>query len=101
VTLDDQRMAALQRANEIRRYRSRLKAGLKSGEVDPVELFEQPFPDQLRTMKLGDLLLSLPRFGQRRVQRILNGNARPGITLGALTDRQKQEFASSLRTMLR
>lgn len=78
-------MEHLERANEVRRRRSRLKAELAAGEVTLAKplLVEQ---DWTRTMKIADLLKAVPGLGPAKVRRAFTANQiGHGATLGGLT----------------
>jgi len=88
---------ALSRANEVRSYRARLKKDMKAGRVDIHELFMKP-PKILETMKLIDLMLSTPKFGRVKVNKILTQcSISPSKTVGGLSERQRLEICRMLR----
>ena len=92
-----QRMEALQRANEIRTRRARLKRDLKAGRVKIHGLLLDP-PKWLETAKAFDLLLAVPKYGRVKVNRILTHcRISPSKTIGGLSERQRRELVSSLR----
>ncbi len=92
-----QRMDALQRANEIRSERARLKRDLKAGRVHIHGLLLSP-PEYLETAKVFDLLLAVPKYGRVKVNRILNMcRISPSKTIGGLSQRQRDELVSYLR----
>ena len=92
-----QRMDALKRANEIRTERARLKRELKAGRVQIQGLLLDP-PDYLQTAKVFDLLLSVPKYGRVKVNRILTQcRISPSKTIGGLSQRQRHELVSFLR----
>jgi hypothetical protein len=92
-----QRMDALQRANEVRSERARLKRDLKAGRVQINGLLLDP-PPYLQTAKVFDLLLAVPKYGRVKANRIL-GQCRisPSKTIGGLSERQRGELVSLLR----
>ncbi len=91
-----QRMDALQRANEIRSRRARLKRDLKAGRVRIHALLLDP-PEWLETAKAFDLLLAVPKYGRVKVNRILTHcRISPSKTIGGLSERQRQELVSYL-----
>lgn len=67
-----QRMSALQEANRVRIARARIKEQLLAGEVELVELVLAP-PEDIFTVKIGDLLEWAPGIGPFRAGKILNG----------------------------
>jgi hypothetical protein len=93
----EQRLRALQLANEIRSARAQLKKDLASGKIDPAQILAQP-PEYLRTARVRDVLLALPKIGSVKAGRIL---ADCGIahskTLGGLTERQRTELLNRFR----
>ncbi len=92
-----QRMDALQRANEIRTRRARLKRDLKAGRVRIDGLLLDP-PPYLETAKVFDLLLSVPKYGRVKVNRILTScRISPSKTIGGLSQRQRDELVLHFR----
>ena len=93
----EQRFRALQRANEIRSARAKLKQDLASGKLDLAGIVADP-PEWVMSARVRDLLLALPRIGPVKAGRIL---AQCGIahskTLGGLTDRQRAELIDFFR----
>ena len=65
-----QRMEALQRANDVRSARAKLKRDLKAGRQPIHELLLDP-PEYLETAKVFDLLLAVPKYGRVKVNKIL------------------------------
>ena len=92
-----QRMDALQSANEIRTKRATLKKDIKAGRMEVTGLLLDP-PEWLDTMKLFDLLISVPKYGRTKVNRILTQcRISPSKTIGGLSERQRGEIVSFLR----
>ena len=93
----EQRLRALQRANEIRSARAKLKQDLASGKLDLAGIVADP-PEWVMSARVRDLWLALPRIGPVKAGRIL---AQCGIahskTLGGLTDRQRAELIDFFR----
>lgn len=93
----EQRMDALQRANQIRSYRAQLKRDIKAGRVSIHDLFLNP-PPLIETMKVFDLLMSTPKYGRVKVNKILvTCRISPSKTIGGLSERQCNELVSMLR----
>jgi hypothetical protein len=73
---------------------SKLKKDLASGKIELAQVVAQP-PECVRTARVDDVLLALPKIGAVKAGRIL---ADCGIahskTLGALTERQRTELLS-------
>jgi hypothetical protein len=91
-----QRMDALKRANEIRTQRAALKRDLKAGRRQIHGLLLDP-PEYLLTAKVFDLLLSVPKYGRVKVNRILTQcRISPSKTIGGLSERQRGELVSFL-----
>jgi hypothetical protein len=92
-----QRMEALQRANDIRTRRARLKRDLKAGRQPIHELLLEP-PDYLETAKVFDLLLAVPKYGRVKVNKILaQCRISPSKTIGGLSQRQRTELVEFMR----
>lgn len=92
----DQRMEALQRANEIRSLRAQLKKDLKAGAVSLVDIISDP-PDYVLTAKVFDMLMAVPKYGKVKATRYLNHcRIAQGKTIGGLSDRQRTELIDVL-----
>jgi hypothetical protein len=92
-----QRMDALQRANEIRTKRAALKRELKAGRASIYQLILEP-PEWLETCKVFDLLLATPKYGRVKVAKLLQVlRVSPSKTIGGLSARQRAELLSMLR----
>ena len=92
-----QRMEALQRANEIRTKRARLKKDLKGGRFSIHQLLLEP-PEYVETAKVVDMLLAVPKYGRVKVDKILRTcKISPSKTVGGLSERQRNELVSMLR----
>src|ERR687888_212215 len=92
-----QRMAALERANEIRTKRAKLKRDLRTGKVNPQGLLLSP-PEYILTAKVSDMLMSVPKYGKVKVNKILTQcRISPSKTIGGLSARQRAELVSYLR----
>lgn len=93
----DQRMEALKRANDVRSRRARLKKDLKAGRVRIEALLEDP-PEYLKTAKVVDMLLAVPKYGRVKSNRVLkNCRISPSKTIGGLSERQRIELVEQLR----
>ena len=93
----DQRLSALQRANEIRLGRSQLKKELAAGSCRLDDLLAGP-PELARGAKVYDLLLAVPKLGRVRVSKLLRHcRISEAKTLGGLNERQRAELIASLR----
>ena len=88
----ERRLRALQQANEIRLARAQFKKEIRSGKLHLAQLLGQP-PEHVKTAKVLDLLVLLPRVGPVKARRIL-GHCRiaHSKTLGGLSSRQRSEL---------
>lgn len=92
-----QRLDALERANEIRRQRALLKTDLARGAASAHDLLRNP-PDYMQTMKVCDLLIALPKYGRVKVHKALTQcRISPSKTIGGLSERQRLEIVGMLR----
>ena len=92
-----QRMDALQRANDIRTRRAKLKRDLKAGRAQIHGLLLDP-PEYVLTAKVFDLLLAVPKYGRVKVNKVLQlCRISPSKTIGGLSPRQRTELVSMLR----
>jgi len=93
----EQRLRALEQANKVRTARAKVKKELASGKIDLVQILTDP-PARVRTARVREVLLVVPKIGSVRAGRIL---AQCGIahskTLGGLTDRQGDELIDLIR----
>ena len=93
----EQRLRALEQANEVRTARAKLKKELASGKIELVQILADP-PACVRTARVREVLLAVPKIGSVRAGRVL---AQCGIahskTLGGLTDRQRDELIDLFR----
>jgi len=93
-----QRVEALRRANEIRIARAALKRQLALGTVEITGVLAAPLAC-IRTQKVDELLLALPRYGPVRVSRLLaDCQISAAKTVAGLSDRQRRELISRLST---
>jgi hypothetical protein len=92
----DQRIDALNRANEVRTLRAQLKRDLKAGRVTIGALLLNP-PPYLETAKVFDMLLAVPKYGRVKATKTLhNCRVAPSKTFGGLSQRQRAELAGRL-----
>jgi hypothetical protein len=93
----DQRMRALQRANEIRSRRAQLKRDLKGGKVKIESLLLDP-PDYVLSAKAFDMILAVPKYGRVKANKVLTQcRISPSKTIGGLSERQRGELVGQLR----
>ncbi len=90
-------MRALQRANEIRSARAKIKRDLKSGRITVDKLLLDP-PDAVLSAKALDVILAVPKYGRVKANKILQRcKISPSKTIGGLSERQRSELVSLLR----
>jgi hypothetical protein len=95
--IPEQRHEALQRANDVRIGRARIKRQLRDGSVSIDRVLLNP-PEQLATARLTDLLLAVPKLGPARTARLLrSAQLNPLKTVAQLTDRQRAHLIALLR----
>jgi hypothetical protein len=88
----DQRMEALQRANQVRSKRAALKADLKRGKASIVTVLGDP-PEFLATAKVIDVLMAAPKCGRVKSAKIMEMcRVSQSKTVGGLSDRQRREL---------
>jgi len=88
----DQRLEALQKANEIRTRRSQLKKDIAAGNVQILDVLTNP-PDFAHTERITVLLLALPGYGPARVSKLmLRTRISETKRLAGLTERQRTEL---------
>lgn len=93
----DQRMHALERANNIRTRRARLKKDLKAGKANIQTLLLDP-PEYVQSAKVFDMLLAVPKYGRVKANRVLTQcRISPSKTIGGLSERQRTELVTQLR----
>jgi S13-like H2TH domain len=93
----DQRMEALQRANDVRVKRAKLKKDLKTGRVRVEEILADP-PEYVGTAKVFDMLMAVPKFGRVKAARFLNQcRISQAKTVAGLSERQREELVSLFR----
>ena len=93
----EQRRRALEQANETRSARATLKKELATGTIELAPILANP-PAWLRTARLRDILLAVPKIGSVKADRLLaHCRIADTKTLGGLTDRQRGELISLLR----
>jgi hypothetical protein len=89
-------MLALERANEVRLARARLKREIAGGQVSAAFVILE-LPSEARNWSVGELLLSQRRWGTTRVRKLLVGlhisEKRP---IGDLTERQRGVLAGEI-----
>ena len=93
----NQRMDALNRANEVRTKRAQLKRDLKAGRVSIIAILVDP-PAEVETAKVLDMLLSVPKVGRVKAGKVLQQcRVSPSKTIGGLSERQRAELVELMR----
>jgi len=93
----DQRLDALQRANQIRVSRAKLKRALKASEVTLDQVLVDP-PAYVLTAKVYDMLMAVPRLGRVRASKLLaQCRISQSKTIGGLSERQRSELVELFR----
>ncbi len=93
----DQRMEALNRANEIRVARAQLKRDLKQRRIRIEQVIADP-PEYVLTAKVYDMLVAVPRLGRVKVGRLLTQcRISQSKTVGGLSERQRSELLDMFR----
>ena len=93
----EQRMKALNNANEIRTARAQLKRDLKAGKAQINKLLLDP-PDYVLSAKAFDMILAVPKYGRVKANKILTQcRISPSKTIGGLSERQRAELVHMLQ----
>lgn len=92
-----QRMDALQTANDVRTRRAQVKRELKAGRRSICDVLLTP-PECVETAKVFDMILATPKFGRVKVNQVLQRcRISPSKTVGGLSQRQRAELVGMLR----
>jgi len=98
MTLEPQRLRALERANEVRLARAELKRRIADGDVSAAEVILAS-PWQASSWTVGDLLMSQRRWGTTRCRKFLTQNQISEVKqVGHLTERQRRLLAAQLES---
>ena len=95
----DQRLDALERAQEVRLARAEIKRELKRGEIGVAEILRpgSKVPDPLKTMAVAELLSAQNRWGATRSRGVLQRvEIREHRQVGELTTRQRRVLTQAL-----
>jgi hypothetical protein len=96
ITPEPQRMRALERANEIRLARARLKREIAHGHISAAYVILE-LPSEARNWSVGELLMSQRRWGSTRARKLLVSlHISEKRRIGELTDRQRRVLAAQL-----
>jgi hypothetical protein len=91
-------MDALRRANDVRVKRAELKRSLKEGTIRFEEILRDP-PEWVRTAKVFDMLMAVPKYGKVKANRFLTQcRISQSKTLGGLSERQRNELIGLFNT---
>lgn len=92
-----QHMQALERANEVRLARARLKRAVAAGKKSAVEIVVN-CPWEANSMPISELLAAQRRWGKTRSRKFLRSmGLAENKPIGTLTVRQRQLVAGELR----
>jgi hypothetical protein len=95
--LDQQRTAALEKANTIRVKRGKLKRELGQGERSPMRVLSHP-PDYAGGMTVLAFLQSLPLIGRAKAKRLLlAAGVSPTRTLGEMEAYERVRLAGAIK----
>jgi len=98
ISVGQQNMRALERANAVRLARARLKRGVACGEIDVAEII-LCCPWEAHSMPVAVLLMSQRRWGQARCRKILAQlPLSEKKTVGSMTDRQRRVLVAILHS---
>ena len=93
---NQQRLAALQKANRVRVYRAGVKVQLARGELTILDLRDDP---QMQTARVVEFLLATPRLGKVKAHRLVQAvGMSPSKTFGGITDRQWAQLCAVFAT---
>lgn len=91
-------MRALERANQVRLARADLKRRVAAGELEAAGVILE-CPWEAHSMAIADLLMSQRRWGRTRCRKFLASvPLSENKTIGSMTERQRQELVSLLRS---
>jgi hypothetical protein len=96
ITPEPQRMRALERANEVRLARARLKRQIAGGQVSAAYVILN-LPSEATNWPVGELLMSQRRWGSTRARKLLAClHISEKRAVGALTERQRRLLAAEI-----
>lgn len=92
----DQRLDALAHANIVRVARARIKQEIRVGATQVATLIAEP-PALLRTMKVYDLLVAVPKMGPTKATKLMrSARISEAKTVSGMSDRQRTELLTFL-----
>jgi len=93
-----QRLRALERANDIRLARARLKRQIAKGEISVAQVILNA-PEEAESWSVSELLMAQRRWGNERCRKFLKRNGIYELKpVGTLTRRQRDVLAAQLET---
>ncbi|WP_320672618.1 hypothetical protein [Patulibacter defluvii] len=93
---EQQRLAALERANAVRLARAALKRAVQEGRARAADVVAR-CPAEAHSMPIGELLVAQHRWGEARSLRLLRGIPVPETkAIGNLTPRQRRALVELL-----
>jgi hypothetical protein len=93
-----QRLRALERANDIRLARAKLKRAIARGEVSVAQVIKNS-PQEAESWSVSELLMAQRRWGKERCRKFLQRNGIYELKpVGTLTKRQRVLLAAQLET---
>lgn len=91
----DQRLDALALGNRHRTLRKELKQDIAAGRTTLADALLEPIPAWLETMKVYDLVLSAPKIGPTKANKMfVRIRLSHSKTVGGMTARQRMELVS-------
>jgi hypothetical protein len=94
---EDQRMANLARANEVRVWRAKVKKELKKRERRLAPLLLPEVHTRLETMRVFDLLVSCPRIGRVKADLLCRQlGVRSSVYLPRLSQPSRQNLVAAV-----
>src|SRR4051794_30408342 len=91
-----ERVRALQRANEVRQARARIKRRIASGDLTAAEVILS-HPWEVESMRIAEVLLSQRHWGSRRCDEFLvRMSMHENKSIGSMTERQRIAVAALL-----
>jgi hypothetical protein len=95
---DEARSAALEKAAEVRKGRSEIRAQLKAGTIRLEELFEQLDDDMIGKMKTLVVIESLPGVGKVKARKLMTEiGIAESRRLRGLGDQQRAKLLAAVR----
>jgi hypothetical protein len=93
-----QRLLALERANDIRLARAKLKRQIARGEISAAQVILDS-PKEAASWSVSELLMAQRRWGNERCRKFLKRNGIYELKpVGTLTERQRMLLAAQLET---